>query len=346
MDSTPLLIRHSPKTLWHLFYAISLMSLITNATPSTSVIICTRNRPIDIVSTLDSLSKQTTLPSELIIVDASDTPLIKNSNFNNAWSLLPTAITRIYLTSRPGLTYQRNRGINHATGEIIYFFDDDVELASTYLAIMNGRFAAHPQYLGGMGNITNLEPYNPLKYYLRTLFLLPRTYASGNFTASGMPTHAYGTTTFKDVAVLGGCCMAFKRSALIKEPFDEKLHGYCYLEDVDISWRISRHGPLFYEPTAQLKHHTSPEARDAMSERRAMYLTNYTYLFFKNIYPTSKLSIIPFAWSIAGLFAEATIHLKTSWIHGYLKALKHILTHGTNTPYPSRSTKLAGATRP
>ena len=48
---------------------------------SSSVIVCTRNRPNDIINFLDSLEKQTTKPNEIIIVDSSDNALYKNSHF-------------------------------------------------------------------------------------------------------------------------------------------------------------------------------------------------------------------------------------------------------------------------
>lgn len=288
-----------------------------------SVIVCTRNRPHDVQRCLLSLSKQTVPPTELIIVDSSDEPLqhhaLLTDTFNAA--TFPHS-TLIYQHTKPGLTYQRNVGINLARGEIIYFFDDDVILAHDYLQEMEHVFITHPFYAGGMGSITNMPPKKQsFNRALRHLFFLQRDYASGNFTPSGMPTHAYGSTTFKNVEVLGGCCMAFRATTFACHRFDETLSRYAYMEDADISHRICQESSLFFNPRAQLEHHNSPIARDAVVANRAMFIRNYRYLFFKNIYPKNRLKIIAYYWSIVGLFVEAAYTRNVPALKGYWQGL-------------------------
>jgi len=285
-----------------------------------SVIICTRNRRDDIITCLESLARQSYTDFELIIVDSSDTPLNSDSFFSQTVNQFKVGYT--YARSSPGLTLQRNKGITLAVSEIIYFFDDDVVLHTDYLKTMQKTFDQNPEYLGGMGAITNMQEQDTIFWrIMRTLFLLQRDYASGNFTWSGMPTHAYGTQEFKTVEVVGGCCMAFRKKALQKHTFDEKLKRYAYMEDGDISWRISRDGPLFYQPAAQLEHHNSPTARDEIVLNRAMFMRNYRYLYFKNVYPTYRLSIIAHWWSLLGLFVMALLLRDKHSLRGYTKGL-------------------------
>lgn len=285
-----------------------------------SVIICTRNRPNDIVTFLYSLVAQTSTPDELIIVDSSDTPLSQDPFFNQVIQKFNFGYT--YVQSEPGLTLQRNKGIKVATGDIIYFFDDDVILEPDYLAIIQETFAQHPKYLGGMGTITNMQPKESWYWrVLRIFFLLHRDYASGNFTLSGMPTHAYGTSEFKKIEIVGGCCMAFRASAMQKHSFDENLTRYAYMEDCDISWRVSRDGSLFYQPSARLVHNNSPLARDKVVDNRAMFMRNYRYLYFKNVYPRNRLSLLAHWWSLLGLFLQALLIRDRDGIKGYVKSL-------------------------
>ena len=288
-------------------------------TISVSVIICTRNRPDDIVAFLFSLSQQTYTDFELIVVDSSYQPLQNNEQFNNVTKSFENRYN--YLHTDPGLTLQRNKGVSIARGEIIYFFDDDVILQPDYLAVMQDTFAQYPHYLGGMGTIINMQSRPSLFWrHFNHFFLLHQDYATGFFTLSGMATHAYGTQQFKQVEALGGCCMAFRKHVLDKHTFDENLERYAYMEDCDISWRVSRDGPLFFQPAANLQHNTSAIARDSDVENRAMFLRNYRYLFFKNVYPTNRLRILFYWWTFIGLFVQAVLMRDRVSLQGYVSS--------------------------
>lgn len=295
-----------------------------------SIVICTRNRPADLARCLTSLDKQTLAPGQVIVVDSSTEPLT-----DTCLKALTIATEKIYIHTRPGLTYQRNRGIERARGDIVCFFDDDVELEPTCLERLAEVFAHHPEYVGGMGAVTNINPYkNNLYHFWHTVFLLQRDYASGNFTLSGMPTHRYGTNQFGQTAVLGGCGMAFRRSVLEKEKFDEALERYAYLEDVDMSWRASRHGKMFFTPAARLAHFNSPENRDRISDNRAMYVANYGYHFLKNVYPTAPWRLPFFAWSLIGLLGEAVILNRThAHMQGIIRGIRYLMRHRGKLPW-------------
>ena len=289
----------------------------------TTVILCTRNRASDIITCLHSLSGQVEEPHELIVVDSSDKPLEKNEQFHQQFSKVHFPKTFLqYVHTKPGLTYQRNVGIKHATGELVYFFDDDVILDEAYLQEMNAVFQKHSEYAGGMGTISNVQKGSFRYQLFRKLFLLPREGASGNFTWSGMPTHPYGTNTFKEVEVLGGCCMAFRKPVLEKHTFDEQFHGYAYMEDGDIARRISDEESLFFNPKAQLQHLESPVARDRVVDNSAMFVYNYRYLFFKNFYRKNRLKIVAHWWSLLGLFLEGIVLKDWQRVRGYWKGLR------------------------
>lgn len=290
---------------------------------TSSVILCTRNRTNDIIACLQSLSAQTVAPTELIIIDSSDLPLAEQQVFKELFAqqnFKKSAL--IYLHTKPGLTYQRNRGIERAVGEIIYFFDDDTVLEPDYLDQMNRAFERYPEYAGGLGDISNI-PQNPSwKYQLfRKFFLLPRQRSSGNFTWSGLPTHPYGTNEFRQVEVLGGCCMAFRADILKQYQFDEGFKGYCYMEDCDIARRISYAHPLFFNPKARLQHLESSLARDKILDNAAMFMCNYSYLFFKNFYPKNRLYMLAYCWSVIGLFIESLLVRKLDKAKGYAKGI-------------------------
>lgn len=299
------------------------MNVVSQRT-TTTVIICTRNRLADIIRCLESLVLQTAMPQEIIVVDSSDTPLRTYSDFNALFSSSRfPSIRLVYQHSAPGLTYQRNIGISLATQDIVHFLDDDVILTSHYLASMRQAFEEHPEYAGGMGTITNIPEPSKRNWHrlLRYFFLLQRDYASGTFTPSGMPTHAYGSAQFKTVQVLGGCCMAYRSWVFKKHLFDEQLTRYAFMEDCDFSRRVSYDYPLFYNPAARLEHHPSKANRDGIVDNRAMYIKNYRYLFYKNIYPKNRFARVAFYWSIVGLFIEALLIRNPDYLKGYWKGL-------------------------
>jgi len=294
----------------------------------TSVIICTRNRIADIVPCLESLIIQTAVPEEIIIVDSSDRSLQEYVEFKALFNEHRFPSTQLkYIHTSPGLTYQRNRGIELCASDIVHFLDDDVILTSHYLASMRMVFEEYPEYAGGMGTITNVPVPARLNWHriLRYIFLLQRDYASGNFTLSGMPTHAYGTKKLKNVQVLGGCCMAYRSWVFKDHRFDEQLKRYGFMEDCDFSRRVSYDFPLFYNPGARLAHNPSISNRDGIIDNRAMYIKNYRYLFYKNVYPRNRLKILAFWWTIVGLFIEALLARNLLYLKGYWQGLRQSL---------------------
>ena len=295
------------------------MQLIKRLTMS--VIICTRNRLDCIGACLQSLAFQTILPDELIIVDSSSIPLIAQQSFLAIFNEHTFSHTNLlYRHTKPGLTYQRNFGIDMAHGDIVYFFDDDVVLEPHYIKEMQRIFAGHPKYAGGCGSITNIAPYKKtFRDFVRKVFLIQRNHASGNFTSSGMPTHTYGTTEFKEVQTLGGCCCAYRATVFKDNRFDEHLKRYAYMEDCDFSKRVANNHKLFYNPFAKLVHNQSPLNREKLVDFRTMFSNYYTYLFFKNFYPEHKLRIIAYLWSMTGLCFEAIYSTITQCNAGYIK---------------------------
>jgi GT2 family glycosyltransferase len=291
---------------------------------SSSIIVCTRNRLNDIILLIPSVCAQTQPPDEFIIVDSSPLPLTQSQTFVDLFDQKKFLHTRlIYVhTTQAGSAHQRNVGAHNARADILYFFDDDTIVRPDYLEQMNTMFNNNPEYAGGMGSVSNISPKKySLDRFLRYIFLLQRDYSSGKFTFSGMPTHAYGTDRIKNVEVLGGCCMAYKRDIFLSYLFDTNLGQYAYLEDADLSWRVSRTHKLFYLPYARLIHTKSPLNRATITSRKALFLKNYRYLFFKNIYPHSKKMIVMHWWSIIGLFVCALAAGDMQSLRGYFRGL-------------------------
>jgi len=106
-----------------------------------SVLICTRNRPEDIELCLKSVLACDHKSFEIIVVDQSTDA--KTEAVVNA---LPDSSERInYLrTSTVGKTRALNIGLEHATGSIIAFTDDDCEVPADWLTRIQTEFDSDP----------------------------------------------------------------------------------------------------------------------------------------------------------------------------------------------------------
>lgn len=274
-----------------------------------SVIICTKNRLEDFRKTISSLVMQSRLPDELIVVDSSDSPIIQN--FLESTDI---PIKHHYFRAETGLTRARNVGIDNSNGDLLFFFDDDVDLDINYIKYIEETFASdNLSQIGAMGGrIVNLNLYpvgavTPFLFLkrrtfdlLRTIFLLPKL-GNGNFRFSGFPTQPHALTMDKYIECLSGGCMAFRRDVFKKVRFDENLIGYGHVEDADISKQVLSAGyKIFYVASAKLDHKPSHEDRPSSRKRAELTVINYDY-FFRKHWRQTFLRRLAFWWALVGL---------------------------------------------
>ena len=297
----------------------------TNSAPTISIVIPTRNRAEELVNLLKTIVRQTITPQELIIVDGSDLAVKDHPEFSVIFKLKNFSQTNLIYThtNKLGSATQRNTGAQLATCDLIAFIDDDMLLDPDYLKKLRQVFIDYPDCKGAMGAIDGTGSrkitFNRL---LRNFFLLQREGTSGQFTFSGMPTHAYGAQKITAVAVLNGLAV-YNRKLFLQFEFDEQLGRYAYMEDCDLSQRIARQNHLLlYVPAARSAHIRSTNDRSDLVANRALYLRNYSYLFFKNFYPDNKFRILGYFWTVLGLFTEALLARNRDYLHGYCRGLK------------------------
>lgn len=98
--------------------------------PPTSVIICSRNRPVLLRDCIDSVLRGDTVPSELIIVDDSDTADHSLAGLSTARSC---EIRYVWRQER-GLSSAMNFAIREARHDLLVFTQDDAEVEPTWLS--------------------------------------------------------------------------------------------------------------------------------------------------------------------------------------------------------------------
>ncbi|HEV2034873.1 MAG TPA: glycosyltransferase family 2 protein [Candidatus Dormibacteraeota bacterium] len=101
--------------------------------PSVSVAICTRDRPEKLVNAVESVTAQTFLDFEVLVVDQSRSP--ETSTLVHELMRRHQNVRYLRL-DEVGLSRARNAAIQHSEADIIAFTDDDCEVPAGWLETM------------------------------------------------------------------------------------------------------------------------------------------------------------------------------------------------------------------
>lgn len=271
-----------------------------------SIVIPTLNRPKDLSLVVKCILKQTIVPGEIIIVDQSEDNnselTIKEIFADKNKSDKKLLLNYIRDTKITGAAQARNRGIDESTGNIIFFFDDDVVLDNDFLKYILEDYDACPE-VGGMGGIiTNYSFMNNLQIKLFNCLFFQGIFKDNRRTIF-TNFHKYLKPIATD-KLSGGCC-SYKKQILAMERFDENFdkmfNGYSFGEDIDLSMRISKKSTLIIDTRAKLIHnsHTLTTLRKTNENYIFLESASWTYIFFKN-FKKSIFGWICFLWLCYG----------------------------------------------
>ena len=231
------------------------------------VAICTRNRVDDLGRCLRSVEAQTVSPQRVLIV-------------NSGVGLGPLPLGVEVTESRPGLPRQRNVALEALDGDLVAFFDDDVELHPTYLEHVVDWLAEHPEAVGVSGHIDNDVVFSAASRVFRRAFSL--SIGDGVLCPSGDLIYLYHPSRPTRVDALSGSNMVWRRQAIEPLRFDQALEGYAYMEDVDFSLRAGARGELWVLPNAHLVHGKTQTSRVMPRSYARQVVENGAYLFAKH----------------------------------------------------------------
>jgi GT2 family glycosyltransferase len=258
---------------------------MTTNSLSASLVICTLNRPEEIQGCIRSIAKQKLQPQQVIVVDAGDLGEVRQILQDCCAS---AAIEFIYVKASPSTTTQRNIGSEYVTADIIFFLDDDVQLAPDYLERILQIYQSDTDgHVGGVAGM--IEPALPASnrfwHFYAAIFQLAETQTDTGtrLKPSNFPVHATKLTDDRDCEVLASTAVSYRTDVFRKHLFDAELTGYVMAEDVDLSFRVSRSFRLVATPRATYTHSRSPVSRNSLreSEKRRVLFTQY--FFQKNL---------------------------------------------------------------
>lgn len=211
--------------------------------PPISLIVCTRNRAESLPACLNSIEQAAVanraVEVELLIVNNGSTDA--TAAVLRAWQRSTSVRCRVLLAEQRGLSHARNCGLEHATGKIIAFTDDDCTVARDYLTQVERAYAADagPALRGGR---VELGDPRDLPFTIKT-DLAPQRFTGG---------HPGG--------FIHGCNLTMSRSALeLVGRFDTRLGAGQPIgaaEDSDFVYRAHRSGVIvLYDPSIVVFHH-------------------------------------------------------------------------------------------
>lgn len=268
------------------------------------LVVCTRDRPDEVRACLESVRWQTVVPVHVLVVDASADERTRRvvDELARSW---PGGSRLEHLAAAPGLTRQRNAGIDRSDGDPVLFVDDDAVLEPGYVAGVLDAFAARSDrgrpVVGVGGFITN-QPEHHHRAVDRWLLLdgeregavLP---SGRNVRVHRLPAHLL------DVDWLPGCAMAYRRAVLERERPDPALGSDRNGEDVELSARIAQHGRLVVAPAARLAHLESPIGRRTAVELVPIELLSRFERVVAGHGPTSRRAFWRSAWGQLAWYA-------------------------------------------
>jgi GT2 family glycosyltransferase len=224
-----------------------------------AVVIPTIGRYDELRRMLRSLAAQTRPPDEVIITGEGE----GNEQVAREFARLNARFINL-----PGSSIcdARNAGIEAARpdADLIGFFDDDIVLEPQCLEALMKFWENGPPDLGGTGcNLVNHPPVDAgrLKRLRLTSRLGLYDSAKGAVLRSGFHTMMPGIQQDTWVRWLPSWAVVYSRKVLAEFTWDEWFESYSYLEDLDLSYRISKKYRLALVASARFYHYPSNVGR-------------------------------------------------------------------------------------
>ncbi|MCA1454142.1 glycosyltransferase family 2 protein [Bradyrhizobium sp. BRP22] len=235
-----------------------------------SIIVCTHNRAESLRVCLNSIEHAaTTTPAidvELVVVDNASTDA--TAALLRDWQRSTSIPCRVVFAAQRGLSQARNCGVDHATGKIIAFTDDDCTLASDYFERLEQAYAedATPSLRGG-----RVELGDPRD--------LPFTIKTDRVLQKFLGGHPGG--------FIHGCNLTMTRSVLdLVGRFDVRLGAGQPIgaaEDSDFVYRAHRRGvTVLYDPSIVVFHHHGRRDPAVVSQLQGVYNIGNGALYAKH----------------------------------------------------------------
>ncbi|OKH11922.1 glycosyl transferase family A [Fischerella major NIES-592] len=246
-----------------------------------SVMIPTYRRPQDLARCLKALEQQTRKPEQVVVV-------VRDTD-TDSWSFLqdyhPQGFSLEAATVKvPGVVAAMNVGLDAARGDIIAITDDDAAPHPDWLARIEAHFLSDT-CIGGVGG-------RDLVYVGNELIYKGESEVVGKLQWYGrvIGDHHKGIGAAREVDVLKGVNMAYRRSAIAHLHFDERMLGTGAQVHFELAFSLalrSQGWKLIYDPLIIVDHY--PAQRFDEDQRN-----NFNHLAWKNAVHNETLALLEY----------------------------------------------------
>lgn len=287
---------------------------------NSTLVVCTRNRSIEVKGLLEHLTHQTTLPQSIVIVDSSEDGLTQVVAENLAPAL---HIQFFYVRAMPAAPHQKNVGLRFARdmlkSEIVFFLDDDVRPNRDYFLSSLELFKANPKIscLGGFDENVALRSGFIARSGLKKRF---RVHRGGYFSYAKNP----GELDVADWVPGGMQSMRLARIGMHEFIDNWRIYG----DEVEFQTRVFTRGEIATSRALGCSHLASSGAKESRSAESENYI-HFRWWFVHNArFGASKPHF--FVTTLAILLAKfplAIVRSETaSSLRGEVSALLKIMT--------------------
>lgn len=261
-----------------------------------SVVIPTYRRPGPLRDCIRSLVQTGPAPHEIIVVgregDASTADAVAQAQ--ELWQGKTTL--KVGWVTEPGHVPPVRKGLALASGEIVFFVDDDLTVTAQWLEHMIAPFCDPSVGVVGGQMITPACKNRRVRGKPGRMSWYGRQW--GNVGVLG------GDSPIEVESVMEGD-WAWRKTLLSSLSFDPVLNfDDASMYGLDLCWQALRRGfRVIYEPRGVAYHHVAPRAsgldRADRPRRAYSYTRNYTYIMLKNL-PRWRRPIFLAWWFLIG----------------------------------------------
>lgn len=243
-----------------------------------AAVICTKDRPDSLRAAINSLTRQSRRPDELLLID--DGALAAAERHALAETCAAAGIPWTYArVSGAGLTAARNLGARLAQSDLLLYVDDDVTCDENCVeAIARVPFdrTATREAPGDAPFAAAALAVEEPAWSSPVARLFQAVYRAAGWWA--VRPRGGGRRIF-----LSGAAMALSRRVVLDNPFDERLRGYALGEDREISLRLARNEyRIARAPAARVVHHRATSGRAEAFQFGRMAVDNYLHILRQN----------------------------------------------------------------
>jgi GT2 family glycosyltransferase len=229
------------------------------------VVVATFKRPDQLAACLDGIQAQRRAADEVVVVTHADPP---SADLVLARALVWPRL-KLVEAERAGSVAAYNAGLGAATMPLVAYTDDDAVPAPDWLERILATFGQDHQIaaVGGRDVIVSEDAPGEVPTSRRRSPQVGRIQWFGRMTAN----HHLGTGAPRDVDVLKGVNMSFRRAAVIGHRFDERLRGPGAVvhSELSICLPLRKQGlRVVYDPRIVVMHHPAP--RPAGDQRASL----------------------------------------------------------------------------